>query len=111
VLGWVGAVLAVMVLSGMKLIEQRMTQAREATFVIVTDASGPDEEEIHSILRNDGFRIGSCGLATSHGAEQSELKCEVRWRSKIGDSRIPEAVRRLRARPGVLRLDWSPKSR
>ncbi len=109
-LGWVGAALAVIVLSGLKLLEQRMTQAREGTLVIVTDASGPDEEDIRTILANDGFSIASCGLG-SHAAERrTELKCELRWRSKIGDTKIPEPISRLRALPGVVRLDWLPKS-
>jgi hypothetical protein len=99
------------VLSVLKLIEERMTQGREGTLSIVTDVSGPDEEEIHAILSNDGFRIASCGLATSEDAERNELKCDLRWRSKVGDIKIPDAVRRLRARPGVVRVEWSPKAR
>lgn len=110
-LGWASSALAMFVLSVLKLMEERMTQARESTLFIVTDVSGPDEEEIHAILSNDGFRIASCGLATSEGADRNELKCDVRWRSKIGDTKIPDAVRRLRARPGVVRVEWSPKAR
>ncbi len=108
-LGWVGTVLAIIVLSGLKLIEQRMTQAREGTLFIVTDASGPNEEDIRTILGNDGFQIESCGLAAREDEPRTELKCELRWRSKIGDTKIPEPISLLRARPGVVRLEWSPK--
>jgi putative Mg2+ transporter-C (MgtC) family protein len=110
-LGWAGAALAMFVLSVLKLMEEHMTQAREGTLSIVTHVSGPDEEEIHAILNSDGFRIASSGLATSEGVDRNELKCDLRWRSKIGDNKIPDAVRRLRARPGVMRVEWSPKPR
>jgi putative Mg2+ transporter-C (MgtC) family protein len=110
-LGWAGAVLALVVLSGLRLIEERLTQAREGTLVIVTSVSGPDEEEIRAILHRDGFQIAACSLATFEATESSELKCEVRWRSKSGDTAIPGTVRRFRAHPGVLRIEWSPKAR
>jgi putative Mg2+ transporter-C (MgtC) family protein len=110
-LGWAGATLGVLVLSGLKVLEERMKQDREGTLVIVTAASGPDEEEIRAVLQNDGLRIASSGLATFPEEDLSELKCELRWRSKIGDTKIPDSVRRLRARPGVVRIEWSPKAR
>jgi putative Mg2+ transporter-C (MgtC) family protein len=109
-LGWAGAVLGVLVLSGLKLIEDRVTQARQGTLLIVTAAGGPDEQEIRTILRNDGFRIASCGLATSDGTERAELKCELHWRSKIGDTKIPHAVYLLRGCDGVLRVEWTPQT-
>jgi putative Mg2+ transporter-C (MgtC) family protein len=110
-LGWAGAVLGVLVLSGLKLIEDRMAQARQGTLLILTDAGGPDEREIRSILQDDGFRIVSCALATSDGMERTELKCALHWRSKIGDTKIPDAVYRLRRRDGVLRVAWTPQTR
>jgi putative Mg2+ transporter-C (MgtC) family protein len=108
--GWVGAALAVIVLSGLKLVENRLAQMHEGTLLIVTAASGPQEDEIRSLLTNGGFRIASSGLAACEGTERSELKCELRWKAKIPDSAIPEAIRRLQGRPGVVRLEWSPKS-
>jgi putative Mg2+ transporter-C (MgtC) family protein len=110
-LGWAGTVLALVVLSGLRLIEERLTQAREGTLVIVTSLSGPDEEEIRSILHRDGFQISACSLTTSDSTEASELKCEVRWRSKSADTAIPGTIRRFRGHPGVLRIEWSPKAR
>lgn len=108
-LGWVGAALAGIVLSGLKLFEERMMQARQGTLLIVTGGSGPDDAEIRALLANDGFRIVSYGVATSEGAARNELKCELRWQSRISDTKMPEAIRSLQIRPGVLRLEWSPK--
>lgn len=108
-LGWVGAALAGIVLSGLKLIEERMTHARQGTLLIVTGGSGPDEAEIRDLLASDGFRMASCGVATSEDADPNELRCELRWQSRISDTKIPKVIRSLRVRPGVLRLGWSPK--
>jgi putative Mg2+ transporter-C (MgtC) family protein len=110
-LGWAGAVLGVLVLSGLKLIEDRMSQARQATLLVVTAAGGPDEQEIRAMLRNDGFRIASCALAMSDDTECTEVKWELHWQSKIGDTKIPDAVYRLRGRDGVLRVGWAPQTR
>jgi putative Mg2+ transporter-C (MgtC) family protein len=110
-LGWVGAALALVVLTGLRLIEERMTPAREGMLLIATSVSGPDEEEIRAILHRDGFQIAACSLATSEGTESSELKFEVRWRSRAGDTEIPGTVRGFRGRPGVRRIEWSPKAR
>jgi hypothetical protein len=43
--------------------------------------------------------------------QHNELKCELHWRSKIDDTKIPEAVYGLRARGGVLRVEWTPQTR
>jgi putative Mg2+ transporter-C (MgtC) family protein len=110
-LGWVGAAVALTVLTGLRLIEERMTQAREGMLLIVTSVSGPDEEEIRAILHRDGFQIATCSLATSERTEATELKWEVRWRSRVADTAIPGTVRRFREHPGVLRIEWSPKAR
>lgn len=110
-LGWVVAGLAVLVLSGLKWIEDRLRLTREATLVVATAGSGPGEEEIRAILLNSGFRISSCGLTASELEDRSEMKCVVRWQAKVEDSRIPETIHRLRAHPGVQRIEWQPAAR
>jgi putative Mg2+ transporter-C (MgtC) family protein len=107
-LGFAGTAVAVLVLTGLRLVENRMPQTRRGTLVVATSSFGPDEEEIRATLRNDGFRITSWGLATSKGTDTCEVKCELQWQSKADDDKIPDAVRHLRAREGVVRIEWSP---
>src|SRR6202050_2227208 len=72
-LGLVGAALGMLVLTGLKFVEDRMQQDHQAQLLIVTGPSGPDEPEIRSILENNGFRISSCAFGASQATENREL--------------------------------------
>jgi putative Mg2+ transporter-C (MgtC) family protein len=108
-LGLVGVALGLLVLVGLKLIEDQMKQDHEAKLLIVTNSSGPDEEEIRGILGNGGFRISSCAFEATQGAENRELSCELYWRARPYESTVPESVRLLAARDGVVRIAWTPQ--
>jgi putative Mg2+ transporter-C (MgtC) family protein len=110
-LGLVGAALGVIVLSGLKLIEDRMKRDREGKLLIVMGPSGPEEDEIRRILKNDGFWVSSCAFSATHGAESRELNWGLRWRTMPDDTKIPGFVNLLIARQGVLRIDWEPHVR
>lgn len=110
-LGLVGAALGILILTGMKLIEDRMEQDHQARLMIVRGASGPSDGEIHSILENAGFRISSCAFAATRDVEGSELSCELEWRDKPYTADIPEAIRLLGTREGVVRIAWTPQGR
>ncbi len=110
-LGLVGLALAMVVLIGLKLVEDRMRQDRQGKLLIVTGLSGPDEDEIRGMLQNGGFLILSSGFATTSGSDSRELNCELRWRGKPGETKVPDPVRQLVAREGVLRVAWTPRAR
>jgi putative Mg2+ transporter-C (MgtC) family protein len=108
-LGAVGAALGMLVLTGLKLIEDKMKQDRQGKLRVVTGLGGPGEDEIRGIIQNSGFRISSC--AAEHGAESRELSCDVHWRARPYDTKVPEAVHLLTAREGVVRVAWTPQAR
>ena len=110
-LGLVGTALGVAVLTLLKLAEHKMKRDRQARLAIVSTAEGPDENEIRALLRNQGFVIASTSFETAGGAANRELSCELRWRSAPGDTAIPAFVCALSARPGVIRVAWSPQAR
>jgi putative Mg2+ transporter-C (MgtC) family protein len=110
-LGLVGAGLGMLVLTGLKLIEDRMKQDHQGKLLIVTGASGPSDGEIRGTLENAGFQILSCAFATARDADSSELSCELHWRAKPYTTDIPEAIRLLTAREGVVRIAWTPQAR
>src|SRR5580692_1749349 len=64
-LGLVGVALGMVVLTGLKLLEDRLKQDHQAKLLIATGPSGPEEEEIRVILVNAGFRISSCAFAAA----------------------------------------------
>src|SRR5262245_6463814 len=60
-LGLVGTGIAVVVLTLLKYVEDRMKQDRQGRLVVVTGSSGPDENEIRAIVQTDAFTVSSCG--------------------------------------------------
>ncbi len=110
-LGLVGTALGIFVLAGLKLIEDRMKQDHQGKLQIVTSLSGPQENEIRAVLENHGFRISSCAFAAGYGAENRELNCDLRWRAQTHDTKVPEAIRLLNSREGVIRIAWTPQTR
>jgi hypothetical protein len=103
--------LGLAVLTVFKLIENRMRQDRLGKLEVVTDASGPEENEIRAVLESDGFRITSSGFAASGRTEENQLTCELRWRARVDETQVPASVHRLRARHGVVRVAWTLQAR
>lgn len=84
---------------------------QEGRLFIVTGTPGLDEDEIRGILQDGGFRISACEFAETKGADLREFNCKLHWRAKPYDTKIPDAVRSLTARAGVVRINWAPQAR
>lgn len=79
--------------------------------MVVTGLAGPDEDEIRGILQNAGFRISSFAVAATRGADSRELSCQLQWRARLDETKVPEPVHRFMVRDGVVRVAWTPESR
>jgi putative Mg2+ transporter-C (MgtC) family protein len=110
-LGLVGVMLGMLLLTGLKPIEDRMKQDQQAKLLIMGGISGPDEDEIHGILQTGGFRILSSAFAVTNGADTREFSFDVHWRARPHTTKVPEAIRLLSARTGVIRVAWTPQAR
>jgi putative Mg2+ transporter-C (MgtC) family protein len=110
-LGFAGGGVGILLLIGLKGVEHRMRQDRQAVLRIVTGGSGPGEEEIRTLLQHSGFQVSSCAFATTHAGESREWNCVVRWQGKPQESTVPEVVRSLITRDGVIRIAWTPQAR
>ncbi len=111
-LGLGGVMLGILLLTGLKPIEDRMKQDHQGKLLIVTGISGPEEDEIYGILETGGFRISSSAFAGGSGADRHELSYDVHWRARpYATRRVPEAIHLLSARAGVVRVAWTPQAR
>ncbi len=108
-LGAVGSAIGILVLTGLKIVEKRLKRDHEARMSILVEASGPGENEIRTDLAQAGFKIFSCAFAYSPEAHNTELNCELRWRSATDGEQVPEVIRALGGRPGVIRIAWTPQ--
>jgi len=108
-LGLVGLATGMIVLAGLKQVEERMKHDRQGTVSIMIDPSGPGEDEIRTGLQAAGFKIVSCAAVFSSEARSQQLSCELQWRAAAHESSVPEVVRVLAQRPGVNSIAWTPQ--
>ena len=111
VLGGVGSAIGFLVLAGLKTAEDRMKRDHEGKLSIFLDPSGPGENEIRTSLAQAGFKISSWAFAYSPEAHNTELNCEVHWRAATEETRVPEVIRALGARQGVIRIALTPQTK
>lgn len=109
-LGIVGAALGILVLVGLKHVENRMEQEHQGQLLVVTNSSGPHKDEILSLVRRERFRISSCGFAAGED-DRHEWTCELHWRAALSDATVPQFVASLAAMRGVTRISWTPHVR
>jgi putative Mg2+ transporter-C (MgtC) family protein len=110
-IGLVGTALGVIVLSSLKLVENKLKQDHQGKLVVVSSPGGPDEDEIRATVHNENFVIASSAFSTPEGAENREWSFEICWRAMAADTKIPPFVRRLIARQGVIRISWKAEAR
>jgi putative Mg2+ transporter-C (MgtC) family protein len=110
-LGLIGLALGFIVLSGLKLIEDHMKQDHLAKLGVVTEPSGPTENEIRGLLSAGGFRIRSTSVTMHRAGADRELNLSLQWRASTDQSAVPEAIEALARHPGVIRLAWNPQAK
>jgi putative Mg2+ transporter-C (MgtC) family protein len=110
-LGIVGAALALLVLAGLRVAEDRMKRDRRGRLSIIATPAGPDENEIRAALLAAHFEIAACGFATRDAGDDRQWNFDLRWRAAASESSVPDAVYRLVSRSGVVRIEWNPEAR
>jgi len=108
-LGLVAAVLGILVLGGLKFIEERMKQDQSATLLVALDAGGPEERKLRGLLHGESYRIASCAFVSTAGDTARELTFDLRWRKQPRETAVPEVVHRIAELKGVTRIAWTPQ--
>lgn len=110
-LGLAGTAIAFVVLTLLKYLENKIKLDRQGHLIVVANSSGPDEKEIRALVETDGFKVSSCGYAAEDGSGRREWTWELHWRADSTETMTPGFLRQLSARPGVLRISWTPQVR
>jgi putative Mg2+ transporter-C (MgtC) family protein len=109
-LGIVGSAIGLGVLTGLRRVEDNMKQDRQGIVSIMSLDSGPTEEDVRASLLAAGFAITSCSAEFNSGRRTQQLNCEVRRKATAHESsNVPEAVRLLAQRSGVISVAWTPQ--
>jgi putative Mg2+ transporter-C (MgtC) family protein len=110
-IGLVGSAIGLVVLTALKVVEDRMKQDRQGKLSLVVDSSGPSENEIRSSLKQGGIKVASCAFAHTSEARTTELNCDLHWSAPAADNEVPAAIHALAERPGVIRIAWMPQAK
>ena len=100
--------MGVLVLEGLKRVENRWRQDRHAMLSVIVGTNGPTEGELTLQLQAGGYVISPWGVVSFDQNRQRELRTEVRWRARPHELRSPAFLKEFVDHPGVLRLEWKP---
>lgn len=110
-LGAVGSAIGFITLTALKAVEDRVKQDHLGKLTIIMDPSGPGENEVRHCLAQAGVEIASCAVAYNPQAQSREMNCDLRWRTTIENTGVPEVIHGLAGRPGMIRVAWTPQGR
>lgn len=109
-LGGIALALSLVVLWGLKVIEEEFPQRRTGRLFVATASPSFEEAAIRTELTGRGVRLLACSVSVERTEKRQEYDCLVRWRGRPSDSTIPEFVHRLRENPLVEKIRWSPEA-
>lgn len=107
-LGVLGLALGLIVLWVLQRVEQRTMQERRSTLRLVTDSTGPSDEQIRAMLTAEKYRIGSTAVTYIQPDNRREFTYELWWSAPRREHPHPAVVDRIAGTPGLLLLDWKP---
>jgi uncharacterized membrane protein YhiD involved in acid resistance len=107
-LGLLATALALVVLWGFKLVEQRMHQERQGSLILVS-RDGLAHENVEALFRQNAIRIANEAIKYSCRGENTETRYELQWRAKRDDTTPPSFLAQLVRQPGVLSVEWAPR--
>jgi putative Mg2+ transporter-C (MgtC) family protein len=107
-LGLSGLALSVLVLEGIKRVENGWKQDHHATLTLTLRADGPTEDEITTRLQTAGYDLSPWGVTYADQGRQRQMQAEVRWRARPHEKHSPAFLLDLVQHHGVLQLEWKP---
>jgi putative Mg2+ transporter-C (MgtC) family protein len=107
-LGLSALALALAALGGVKSLEQRLKQDRQATLTLCLAGDGPTEEIVRADLHAEGYVVTSLsvGYQARDSSRYRTLRWQVTWRGLPTQNRMPVFLDQLARQHGVLKLRW-----
>jgi putative Mg2+ transporter-C (MgtC) family protein len=105
-LGITAAILGVLILQGLRHFESRWRHDQKAILRLVVGSGGPGEGEISRLLKENGCLTTHWSASYSGGGVARTLTCDVHWRGRGSEWRLPDFLDDLARRKGVISLDW-----
>lgn len=105
-LGIAALFLALVVVSGLRWVDVRMTQDQHAILTMTTDREKPTPQEIYGTVRRAGFKIKASSVAYINQAQQRQFEFRLQWRASPQKMDVPPFLKELSSDPHVLTAQW-----
>lgn len=106
-LGIAGAVIAIIVLWGLKYVEAFLPREHHGTLSLALTAGALTEDDLRRELFNAGFGISKWKAGYDPASALTTLHCELKWRERAQRTpHTPAPISALCTRPGILTLTW-----
>jgi putative Mg2+ transporter-C (MgtC) family protein len=105
-LGIAGTVLGVIVVSGLRWVDNNMKQDQQAILTLTTDRDNPTQQEIRGTVQKAGYKIKVSSVAYVNQTKQRELEFRLQWRVSKENVDTPPFLRELSSDPNVLTAHW-----
>ena len=107
-LALVASALGILALAGLKKLEERVHQDRQATLIFSCVGPDPVEEEVRAQILRAGCKIISWDVTYNKDGEEPHrtLRCGVEWHGTRGDCQPPIPLDQLAQRPSIRMLRW-----
>jgi putative Mg2+ transporter-C (MgtC) family protein len=106
-MGCAAAVLAIVILWGLKRAEGVIPRQHHGDLCLTLDEQAPSEKDICEHIRKAGFNFTRWKPTYAPREILSALDCTLSWRERASHNpHTPEVVEYLRTLPGILSLTW-----
>jgi putative Mg2+ transporter-C (MgtC) family protein len=106
VLGLIGTALGIVILPGLKLLENRIRRERRVNLLVRWDDTVIGEESIRDAISEAGLRIAQLSTKYDGTGNARELHCGLTQRTYLTEHEMPPALRELARKAGILQLEW-----
>ena len=105
-LGWASLGLGLLILSGLKWIEQHWNQECHATLTIAMAQGGAIEDELVRALAQANYKVKFSSAVFQNGGDLREFSCHVSWRGRVNNSQPPDFLKALAVRFQLQKMEW-----
>lgn len=105
-LGIAAVVIGVLVLSGLRRVEQRIHVDQRGVLAVTTDSTIDVEEEVRAIIGRSGYEVATSTAAFLSAARTKEFEFRVRWKAKSRQPETPPFLRELAGDSRIVAARW-----
>jgi putative Mg2+ transporter-C (MgtC) family protein len=106
-LGGTSAILGLLILTGLKYVEEFLPRLNRGTLTLSLDQSVPAEDTIRAQIRQMSFDIKTWTVKYAPASRISLIRCELEWKTSTNKAtEVPPGLSELRTMPGVAEFYW-----